>query len=38
MLRSYLGHDYVEALFEVYGDRLPGMTDLVTYWFEKARA
>ena len=38
LLRGYLGHDYVEALYHIYGDRLPGMSDLVAYWFEKARA
>ncbi len=37
-LRSNLGNDYVEALFEVYQNRLPGMSDFVAYWFEKARA
>ena len=37
-LRSELGDDYVEALFKLYGDRLPNFSDLVCYWFEKARA
>jgi hypothetical protein len=36
-LRSELGDSYVEALFALYGDRLP-VSDLVCYWFEKARA
>jgi len=36
-LRSELGNEYVEALFTLYGDRLPA-SDLVCYWFEKARA
>ncbi|HNB41579.1 MAG TPA: hypothetical protein PLG52_08765, partial [Anaerolineales bacterium] len=36
-LRSELGNEYVEALFKLYGDRLP-VSDLVCYWFEKARA
>lgn len=36
-LRSELGDKYVEALFKLYGDRLP-VSDLVCYWFEKARA
>jgi hypothetical protein len=36
-LRSELGDDYVEDLFSVYKQRLPGMSDLVCYWFEKAR-
>ena len=37
-MRSELGHPYVEALRELYGDRIPGQSDLVCYWFEKARA
>lgn len=36
-LRSELGNEYTEALFSLYGDRLPA-SDLVCYWFEKARA
>jgi hypothetical protein len=38
LLRRGLGNDYVEALFDVFGDRLPGMSDLSSYWHEKARA
>ena len=38
LLRTYLGDDYVEALFAVYDGRVPAEADLVTYWFEKARA
>jgi hypothetical protein len=38
LLRRGLGNDYVEALYGVYGDRLPGMSDLCAYWHEKARA
>ena len=38
LLRSHLGDAYVEALFDLYGGRLPGGSDLVCYWFEKARA
>jgi hypothetical protein len=38
LLRRGLGSDYVDALFRVYGDRLPGMSDFVCYWHEKARA
>lgn len=38
LLRRSLGHEYVEHLFRVFGDRLPGMSDFVTYWHEKARA
>ena len=33
-----LGSEYTEALRERYTDRVPGGADLVTYWFEKARA
>lgn len=38
LLRSELGDDAVEALFRVFEDRVPPEADLVTYWFEKARA
>jgi type II restriction/modification system DNA methylase subunit YeeA len=37
-MRSELGDDYTEALRNVYEGRVPGGADLVTYWFEKARA
>ena len=37
-MRSELGDDYTEALRRVYAERVPGGADLVTYWFEKARA
>lgn len=37
-LRSVLGDEYVEAMFAVYSERVPHEADLVTYWFEKARA
>ncbi len=37
-LRRELGGKYVENLFGLYGDRLPNFSDLVCYWFEKARA
>lgn len=33
-----LGDEYVTRLREVYKGRVPGGADLVTYWFEKARA
>jgi len=36
--RGELGDDYFNALNRVYKDRIPGGADLVTYWFEKARA
>lgn len=37
-IRSELGDKHTEALFKLYGDRLPNFSDLVCYWFEKARA
>ena len=37
-MRSELGDNYTEALRKCYADRVPGGADLVTYWFEKARA
>jgi type II restriction/modification system DNA methylase subunit YeeA len=36
-MRRELGDDYVEELREVYGNRIPGQSDLCCYWFEKAR-
>ncbi|MBV5333757.1 class I SAM-dependent DNA methyltransferase, partial [bacterium] len=33
-----LGADYVTRLRKLYEGRVPGGADLVTYWFEKARA
>lgn len=33
-----LGDEYVNHLREIYKGRVPGGADLVTYWFEKARA
>lgn len=38
MMRSQLGSEYTERLRGVYSDRLPGQSDLVCYWPEKARA
>lgn len=38
MLRRSLGDEMVEGLFETYQGRVPAEADLVTYWFEKARA
>ena len=38
LLRSRLGDEYVGNLFKVYADCVPQGADLVTYWFEKARA
>lgn len=37
-MRSELGDVYTEALRKVFAGRVPGGADLVTYWFEKARA
>ena len=37
-MRSELGDEYVDALFELYDGRVPRECDLVCYWFEKARA
>ena len=37
-LRSELGDDYVDRLFTLYDGRVPREADLVTYWFERARA
>jgi hypothetical protein len=36
--RGELGSEYFNALNRIYKDRIPGGADLVTYWFEKARA
>ncbi len=33
-----LGEEYVKRLRKLYEGRVPGGADLVTYWFEKARA
>ena len=38
MLRRNLGDATVDTLFETYRGRVPAEADLVTYWFEKARA
>ncbi len=36
-LRHELGDAYAEAVFEVYGRRLPATSDFCCYWLEKAR-
>ena len=36
-MREELGHGYVEDLRALYGGRVPGGADLVTYWFERTR-
>jgi type II restriction/modification system DNA methylase subunit YeeA len=38
LMKSQLGSDYVKALRGLYGERLPGQSDLCCYWLEKARA
>ncbi|MGA3263244.1 MAG: DNA methyltransferase [Terracidiphilus sp.] len=38
LLRRNLGDTYVDSLLKLYQDRVPAEADLVTYWFEKARA
>jgi hypothetical protein len=37
-MRTELGDEYVDALRTLYEGRVPGGADLVTYWFERARA
>jgi type II restriction/modification system DNA methylase subunit YeeA len=37
-MRSELGGDYIAALWQVYGERIPATSDLSAYWFEKLRA
>jgi hypothetical protein len=36
-IRQELGDNYVDALFKLYGGRVPASADLVCYWFELAR-
>jgi hypothetical protein len=36
-MRRELGDGYVEELRKIYGNRIPGQSDLCCYWFEKAR-
>jgi type II restriction/modification system DNA methylase subunit YeeA len=38
LLRRNLGDAYVDSLLKLYNGRVPAEADLVTYWFEKARA
>lgn len=38
LLRRSFGHEYVETLFRIFRGRLPGASDFVAYWHEKARA
>jgi hypothetical protein len=37
-IRAELHDAYVTELFKLYGNRIPNFSDLVCYWFEKARA
>ena len=37
-IRQELGSNYVNNLFSLYEERVPGFADLVCYWFERARA
>ena len=36
--RRQLGDEYVDAVYRLYGDRIPNSSDLCCYWLEKARA
>jgi hypothetical protein len=36
-MRAELGDGYVDSLRALYADRIPGQSDLVCYWFERAR-
>ena len=36
--REQLGDSYVNAVYDLYGDRIPNSSDLCCYWLEKARA
>ena len=36
--RESLGDAYVNAVYAIYGARIPNSSDLCCYWFEKARA
>ena len=38
IMKGRLGVEATERIRATFGDRLPGFTDLVCYWFEKARA
>lgn len=35
--RESLGDDYVNAVYKIYGGRIPNSSDLCCYWLEKAR-
>ncbi|HUB12608.1 MAG TPA: DNA methyltransferase, partial [Acetobacteraceae bacterium] len=38
LMRRIMGDEYCDAMFSAYADRVPGEADLVSYWFELARA
>ena len=38
LLRSQLGDEYVDAMFQSYRGRVPAEADIVCYWFENARS
>jgi hypothetical protein len=37
LMRGELGDGYAEELRRIYGNRIPGQSDLCCYWFEKSR-
>ncbi|MGA2620266.1 MAG: DNA methyltransferase [Thermoguttaceae bacterium] len=37
LLRTNLGDGYVDAMFRLWGERVPREADLCCYWFEKGR-
>ena len=37
LMKRRLGHEYTVTLRNAYADNLPGFSDLVCYWFERAR-
>ena len=36
--REQLGDEYVDAVYRLYGERIPNSSDICCYWLEKARA
>lgn len=36
--REQLGDEYVDAVYQLYGERIPNSSDICCYWLEKARA
>ena len=37
LLRKNLGDEYVDAMFKLWGERVPREADLCCYWFERRR-